>query len=282
MKKITLIICLLMLFTIGSNYAQSAWIKGQGNGYFQVAFHSISGYNSLFNRDGDAIELARQINDRTAQLYGEFGLTKNLTLVANLPYKFLQAGSAQIATPIIEEGSLNTLGNVSLGLRHKIYSGGVSISGQVDVQANTSSYDDKTGLRSDLDAWSVTPTISLGKGSANSFFQVFAGYAWHSNDYSDHLTIGGEAGTKIFNKHWLIGFVNMYNSLENGNRTEEFNNVLTGLFLNNQEYVSFGFKGIFYFQRNFGLNIGMGGAFSGHLVAAAPALSLGFFYEIKD
>lgn len=282
MKKNTLITCLFILWAVSANYAQSAWTKSQGNGYFQLAFHNISGYNTLFNRDGDAIELARQINDRTIQLYGEYGLTKNLTLIANVPYKMLQAGSAQIATPIIEEGSLNTLGNVSLGLRHKIYSGGVAISGQVDVQANTAAYDDKTGLRSDLDAWTVTPTISIGKGSANGFFQAFAGYAWHSNDYSDHLTAGVEAGTKIFKKHWLIGFVNVFDSFENGNRTEELNNALTGLFLNNQEYISFGFKGIFYFQRNLGLNVGVGGAFSGHLVAASPALSLGFFYELKD
>ena len=236
----------------------------------------------LFNRDGDAIELPRKISDRTLQLYGEFGLTKNLTLIANLPYKMLQTGSPQVPVPVIEEGSLNTLGNVSLGLRHKIYSGKVNISGQIDVRANTSEYDDKTGLRSDLDAWSVIPTISLGKGSANSFFQVFAGYAWHSNDYSGYLKLGGEAGTKIFGKHWLIGFVEVYNSAENGTRTENLNNVLTGLFLNNQEFGSFGAKGIFYFTKNFGLNVGFGGAFSGHLVAAAPALSLGLFYEIKD
>jgi len=282
MKKNTLIICLLMLFTLSTSYAQNAWTKPQGNGYFQVAFHNISGYNTLFNRDGDALELPRQISDRTIQLYGEFGLTNNLTLIANVPYKLLQTGDAQVATPIIEEGSLNTLGNVSLGLRHKIYSGAVNLSAQVDVQANTSSYDDKTGLRSDLDAWSVTPTISLGKGGANSFFQAFAGYVWRSNDYSHHLTVGGEAGTKIFKKHWLIGFVNFFNSFENGNRTEELNNVLTGLFLNNQEYTSFGLKGIFYVKPNFGLNVSFGGAFSGHLVAASPALSLGIFYELKD
>lgn len=282
MKQIIYTTILLNFLVFTHLQAQSAWTKPKGNGYFQVAFHSIAGYNTLFNRDGDAIELPRQISDRTLQLYGEFGLTKNLTLIANLPYKMLQTGSAQVPVPVIEEGSLNTLGNVSLGLRHKIYSGKVNISGQIDVRANTSEYDDKTGLRSDLDAWSVIPTISLGKGSANSFFQVFAGYAWHSNDYSGYLKLGGEAGAKIFGKHWLIGFVEVYNSAENGTRTENLNNVLTGLFLNNQEFGSFGAKGIFYFTKNFGLNVGFGGAFSGHLVAASPALSLGLFYEIKD
>lgn len=270
-----LILSLSLLFAFQSISAQSAWTRPKGEVYVQFGFHNIGNYQSLFSKENNSGSLERVMSDRTLQLYGEVGLTDKLTLIANIPYKTVQSGESIVAIPEIPSGFLSAFGNVELGLRRQILKGNFNVSAQLNVQANTSSYEAPLGLRTDLDAWSVLPSISIGRSSASYFAQAFVGYAWHSNDYSHHFRLGVEAGISILDKHWLIFFVDIYDSLENGDRVDSPNNLLTGLFLNNQQYGGIGLKAIFELPANLSLNLGVGGAIFGDLVASQGATSIG-------
>jgi len=272
MKEVILSICLI--FTVQTIIAQNAWSKPKGSVYVQLGVHNISDYNSLFNKEDPGLSLERVMSDRTLQFYGEVGLTDKLTLVANIPYKTVQSQEAIVAAPTLDSGTLSGLGNIELGLRRQILRGKFNVAAQVNVKANTSEFNQALGLRTDLDAWSVLPSISVGRSTETSYTQAFIGYAWHSNDYSHHFRFGLEAGLNILDKHWLIFFVDIYDALENGNRIEDANNLLTGLFLDNQQFGGIGLKAIIALPAGIKLNLGVGGAIFGDLVPSQGATSI--------
>ncbi len=277
MKEIILGICLM--FLLQNMMAQNAWTRPKGNAYVQFGLHNISNYNSLFNKGESALGLERTMSDRTLQFYGEVGITDKLTLIANIPYKTVQSQEAIVPAPTLDSGTLSGLGNVEFGLRRQILTGEFNVAAQLNVQANTSEFNQALGLRTDIDAWSVLPSISVGRSTETSYTQAFIGYAWHGNDYSHHFRFGVEAGLNVFNKHWLIFFVDIYDALENGDRIEDPNNLLTGLFLNNQQFGGIGLKAIFSLPADIKLNLGVGGAIFGDLVASQGAVSIGIARE---
>jgi len=97
-----------------------------------------------------------------------------------------------------------------------------------------------------------------------------------SLEESSNLKIGGEIGRKLTQNIWLIGFINISQSLNNGNITFSANNIANGLYVNDQEYLAFGLKGIFEFY-DFGLTAGFGSALSGNNVPKQAAISFGIF-----
>lgn len=274
MTRILTLLGALLIFSIQLT-AQNAWARPKGEVYLQFGFHNISNYSSVFNKGETGLSLERVMSDRTLQIYGEVGLTDQLTLVANVPYKTVQSQEPLVTLPTLDSGTLSDLGNVEVGLRHQILRGNFNIAAQVNVKANTSSFDQALGLRTDLDAWSILPSISIGRSKENSYTQAFLGYAWHANDYSHHFRLGFEAGLGILDKHWLIFFIDIYDALENGDRVEDANNLLTGLFLDNQQFGGLGLKAIISLPADIQLNLGVGGAFFGDLVPSQGATSIG-------
>ena len=277
MKEIFL--SLVFIFSLQQAIGQGAWTRPQGNLYVQFGFHNISNYNSLFNNEGNSIELERSMTDRTLQFYGEFGITDGLTFLTNIPYKIVQSNDAIDSNPTLESGTLSGLGNVEFGLRQKIISGSVNVTAQLNFKANTADYNEALGLRTDIDASSFLPSVSVGKSSETYYAQAFVGYAWHSNNYSQYVRWGLEAGLHFLEKHWAILYIDSYDSLGNGDRVDSENNLLTGLFLNDQEYGGIGLKFIVSLPKEIKLNLGVGGAFFGNLVPEQGAVSVGLARE---
>ena len=56
-------------------------------------------------------------------------------------------------------------------------------------------------------------------------------------------------------------------------------NLATALYVNDQSYAAFGLKLIAEFNKKFGANVGLGGAFAGRNVAKVPAISFGLFHK---
>lgn len=275
MKNKTSFLCLIMFLSLTTK-AQNAWTKEKGELYTLFNFTSIANYGSLFNNDGESIALERSITERTFQLYGEFGVSNTFTFIANVPLRNFQSKDALVDTPTLNSGSLNALGNIELGIRQRLYSNkGFTASAQLKTALNTSTYDEPIGLRSDLDAFSIVPTVSVGKSLDIGYIQLFGGYAWHSNNYSGHVKWGGELGLSVLEKHWVILFLDIYDALDNGDRIDDVNNQLTGLFLNGQEYGGIGLKLIIELPKDFDLNFGFGGAIFGHLVPQQGSISIG-------
>lgn len=277
MKKFAKLLLILLSL---SNFAQSPWTPKKGKTYAQLSFTSISGYNRLFGNSDYSTE--REISDRTLQFFAEHGLSNNTSLLVSIPFKMIETGDLDplIFQPeITTSDSRNTLGNIEIGLKHNFYKKNWVLSGQLSLEANTSSYDHNSGIRTGYDAWSLSPYFIAGKGFGYTYIQAFIGANLRTNNYSSNFRIGGEIGRKLGKYIWLIGFLDVSSSFKNGDIILPIENTLIGLYVNDQEFGAFGFKAIGEISNNFGINAGFGGAFSGNNVAKAPAVTFGFYHK---
>ena len=275
------LITLLLLLTSISLIAQSPWTKEKSEAYLQLSYTTISGYSELF---GDPeLTTEREINDNTLQLYTEYGLSDKTTLIASVPLKMVSSNGLVTATttPFTTESTKTALGNIELGIKHNFINKKWLLSGQLNVELNTGSFDEASGLRTGYDAFTVTPLIITGRGFNNWYIQAFTGVAIRTNDYSSAYKLGGEVGYKALDWLWVAGFLDGVASFHNGDLNQTVTNTKTGLYVNDQSYGAFGLKLAGEIKDNFGLNVGFGGAFGGRNVAKKPAISFGVFYKIK-
>lgn len=274
MKNLTKLLFLLLSV---STFSQSPWTQEKGKAYTQLSFTTIPNYDTLFGDPDFSID--GEISDNTIQLYGEYGISNKTTLMVSLPYKlisFNRGGNTKY--------HINSLGNIEIGVKHNFYNKDWLLSGQLSIEANTGSFDFDSRIRTGYNAWSFTPLFLAGKGFGKTFVQGFLGANIRTNGYSSNFKVGGEVGRKVTKKIWLIGFLDISKSFKNGSFIPEDNNPITftprnGLYVNNQEYGSFGVKGIGEFTENFGITAGFGGAFFGNNVAKQAAMTFGVYQK---
>ena len=275
MKNITK---LIFLFISISAFSQGPWTKEKGTFYTQISFTTIPNYNMLF---GDPeYNTERDIKDNTFQFYGEYGLTDKTTLLVNLPLKSIKTGDSPNfigGNAITSSDNKTSLGNIEIGLKHNFYKKDWLLSGQFSIEANTGSFNTDSGIRTGYNAFTFTPLFLAGKSFGKSYLQTFIGTNIRTNNYSSNLKVGGEYGGKIGKKIWLIGFLDISKSFKNGNVVLPASNLVTGLYVNNQEYGVVGAKVIGEFSDNFGVTASLPAAFFGNNVAKQLAFSIGVY-----
>lgn len=271
---------LLLSFTAIGLMAQSPWTKKKNEAYLQLSFTTIPTYNELF---GDpSYNTEREIGDNTLQLYTEYGLSDKTTLLVNVPLKMVSSNDLVTSTtnPLTTEDSKTALGNIQLGVKHNFINKKWLLTGQLNLEFNTGSYEELSGLRTGYDAITVTPLIIAGRGFNKWYIQAFTGVDIRTNEYSSAFKLGGEVGYKTFDWLWIAGFLDGVASFHNGEIAQPIENIATGLYVNDQSYGAFGLKFIGEVNDAFGLNLGLGGAFGGRNVAQSPAISIGAFYKL--
>lgn len=271
-------ILLLSLFVSVLAHAQGAWTQKKGEAYTQLSFSTIGNYSTIFGNPD--YETEREITDNTIQLYAEYGLNDKTTLILNLPLKLIETGNlVNSNNAITTAASVTNLGNIEFGIKRLLYNKKWVISGQLNLEANTSSFNNVSGIRSGIDAWSLTPTINAGRSFKWFYAQAFTGVALRTSDYSSSFKIGAELGVRPIKRVLVIGMVDVVKSFENGEIALPPSNLLTALYINNQEYAAYGLKFIGEITKKLGVNVGIGGAFSGNNVAKRQALTFGAYHN---
>ncbi|WP_166386090.1 MULTISPECIES: hypothetical protein [unclassified Polaribacter] len=276
MKKITKLLFLLVSI---SAFSQGPWTQEKGKFYTQVSFSTIPSYNELFGDPDYTIN--GELTDNTLQLYGEYGISNKTTLLVNVPYKIIK--HKELVNPCLigpcpeHTNNKTALGNIEIGVKHNFYKKDWLLSGQFSVESNTGSYDENSGLRTGYDAFTFTPLFLAGKSFNKSYVQTFIGTKIRTNNYSSNFKIGGEYGGKIYKNIWLIGFLDIEKSFENGDIEIPNSNKATGLYVNDQEYGVVGIKAIGEFSDNFGITASLPAAFYGNNVAKQVALTVGLY-----
>ncbi len=266
---------ILFLFIGLSAFSQSPWTQEKGKFYTQLSFTTIPNYDSLFG-DPD-YNTSGEITDNTIQFYGEYGFSDKTSLIVNLPLKLISINNN--VNPLSEDFNNTALGNIEIGIKHNFHKKDWILSGQFSIEANTGSYDAASGIRTGYDAFTFTPLFLAGRSFGKTYIQSFIGANIRTNDYSSNFKVGGEVGHKITKHIWLVGFVDIVKSFENGNIVLPTENILSGLYVNDQEYGAFGFKGIGEITDKLGVTVGYGGAFFGNNVAKQAAFSVGVYHK---
>ncbi|WP_341220180.1 hypothetical protein [Polaribacter atrinae] len=248
MKQIT---NFLFLFLTISAFSQGPWTQEKGKFYTQLSFSTIPSYDKFFGDPDYSIN--GEITDNTIQIYGEYGITDNTTLIVNLPFKLISIDNLNYIDPAVNcigdcseniNENKTSIGNIEIGVKHNFYKKDWLLSGQLSVEANTSSFDENSGIRTGYDAFTFSPLFLAGKSFSNSYLQSYIGAKIRTNNYSSNFKFGGEYGYKVFKNIWIIGFLDLEKSFENGDIELPNINRITSLYVNNQEYGVVGLKAI--------------------------------------
>lgn len=283
MKKITnLLIISILSYTVA--FGQQAWTKEKGKFYAQLGSSFLS-YNQLLNGKTSPSEwtsLNATFSDMTVQAYGEYGITDRITVSGQLPFRLLSVKDIK-APNTITAGSLTALGNIQAAVTANFYNkDGVVVSGKANVGLPTAKYDAPTGLRSGFDALSVEPSLLLGFGHAKFFTSAELGYVYRNNNYSKRVHAAGQIGKFFGSKKKLLGILNveLMKSLDGGTYNDG-NSVKTGLYLNNQSYLSPTVKLGYKATEKVTLWLSAGGGLAPITknVAASPGLSFSVSYQ---
>jgi hypothetical protein len=283
MKKCIYFTICIHLFILSDLTAQSPWTKHAGRIYAQLSLNAITGYDELYGAGSTPIATERKIQDITIQGWVEWGISRSSTVLLALPLKMLNAGdinSPALPDPMTAEGSMTAPGNIRLGFKQGLTTAMVVTAAQIWLEMPTGDYDEQTGLRSGYDALAVIPSFNLGSSGSEWYAYGNIAYGYRGNNYSHFLQVGAEAGYHFMPLLSVAVYLEWLNSLNNGSRQDPVNNLLTGLYVNNQEYMAWGIK-IFsnIFSDNSGVALGIAGAFSGNYVPRAPALNLAIYHQ---
>lgn len=265
--------------------AQSPWTRAKNDGYAQVGFSMIPAYSSVFFDGDQSYEIPRQVTDVDLQLYGEYGVLEGTTAVLSLPIKVVSTGDLNptyisIISPS-QEKTLVGLGNVTLGVRQAILKQDFKLSAYLNADLPLISKDDASGLQTGFDAFLITPGISFGAGLGKGYAYGYSGVQIATSNIS-HSYLGGiEVGYNLFDIVTAAVAFNARISFENIDDTFE-PNVFTGLYMNNQEYMSIGFKFFKEFKNGYGASAAFYGAFSASNVARAPSFNVGVFKKFEQ
>ncbi|MCB0489901.1 MAG: hypothetical protein R2820_14820 [Cyclobacteriaceae bacterium] len=273
------LLCILLTPSFLAN-GQSPWVAGKGKGYVQVGFTSIGPYQELFQSDGGSYRLSHVITDRTLQFFGEYGVADHTSILASVPFKFLTQGEGfDPFFPATRKTSFSTIGNIQIAARHNFTDEKFLLSTQWTLEIPTAGFDELNSIRGGLNAYSLIPSMSIGKGFSNFYAFASTGFAVRTNNYSSDFRVGAEAGYKVIDRIYLILVLDIVESLKNGSVFEDLTLRRIGLYLNNQSYFAYGIKTIIGFTDKLGINGAFYGARSGNLVARSPSLNLGAYYK---
>lgn len=259
----TVLVTLILFGCLSKGKAGGPWLWGTGEGFFQIQFIPLANvYDQLLNGTGfDARDINREVYALDYGLYGEFGLTDRLNILASLPFKYARVGGLT-DTPdafpnLLEEGTINGLSNVRLGIKYGILDKNLKVALSAITSLNTVSTDLERGLATGFQGTSVGLTAHVG-GAISRKWYAFGelGFQYMFNEFDDAIEGAFEIGRKIDSKFTVLMRFDIRESLENGDFYDE-RLVQTGLFPANQSWIAGSLKVNYESPKNYGLNFGM-------------------------
>lgn len=260
MRKLILVMLSITLFREISN-AQTPWTRNKAGFYVQTSWQTMPLYRSVFDASatGNRRRLEREIRENSFQLLAEYGLSDKTTIWSATPYRFQNSGkSTGISTaPMLQQGRLNGLGNITLACRHRFTSGKVTVTGQARLDFDTGKQSRATGLSTAYNALSGSALFSIGQRNNTSWYWfIYGGAGWRGPLANSILLSGGEAGLK-FRRLFLTVMSDL--SWNVGSKTYEVEaaNKKTALFVPDQSIWLLGGKAGFEINRFYGFYLGL-------------------------
>ncbi|MEZ0609016.1 hypothetical protein ACAW74_10900 [Fibrella sp. WM1] len=275
MRRSLLMSGLLTMLTLSAG--AGPWLPGARKGFLQIGYSGLY-YNSVYGPAGTEVPAFRNASDVTVQLYAEYGLGKKWAIRGVLPYKRLHTeASTNLAVNPTPAGTLTGLGNVGLGLKHALVDG---ITLGVDALANTFTNNDRLGLRTGYEGWTVLPYLSVGAGGQRTYYFAEVGYGFMTQNYSNFLKVNGEFGYKLLPRLWVAGTIDFRLPARNGPffNTEAYQ--FSATYLNDQQFLGAGLKGLYdLVPDKLGLSASVIGALGGENVPFSRSYNAGIFIK---
>lgn len=300
MKKIVIISVLLLIFSADIWATTGPWSRKKNGFYVQLGFYAVTPTARLWGTGFKTRLLNRSVFDGTAQLYGEYGITSRLTVFTSVPLRAVFAGkvvtstdSTAIAAPstVLDKGILVGMGNYELGGKYTIVNkDGFVFAAFANFSAPTgvplkNKVVQATDLRTAYPTWGIMPGLAVGYGTAKIYTYLNAGFNIRTHGYSHEVIANFEFGYKAFDKIYLGLALNARFPLAGGldipERAANNQDIHTGLYINNQQYLALTIKAQIPFNEKLGLHLSLSGGLMSNHIQQAPAIGLGFYYKME-
>ena len=256
------------------SFAQSPWTKDKGKVYVQLGFSGIF-YNQA-EINGKKVALNANYTDITLQVYNEYGITNKLEAQLILPYKSVSFE----ATSSTASKSFSGIGNITLGLKYKLYDNKWKVSSGLLYSPKTGQFDNASGLSTGFNASTIVAYVSVGSSKEKWYYFGNIGYGYMNNDYSDYFKFTAEVGYKIIPKGHIMLFVDTRNIVS---KEDAYNNDSKQWpsYLDRQTYNTFGVKVSYEFIKDkFGANASVLGAMGIDNAPLAPSINFGVYAKL--
>ncbi len=274
--------CFALFF---SSASAGPWARKQGTGIVQIGFSTI-GYNKIHSDDSERRPLMADVRDNVVQLYGEYGLPEDLTLIAMVPVKLLSATpQLQGASKVSKSG----LGDIDVTLRRTwMNKDGLALATEFLFGLPVGSRSDENGLFLGDGEFNVTPRFVAGK----SFYPIPLymtaefGFNFRTKNFSHDVPYGFEVGYGFLdNRLYAILQISGRESISNnptlpaGATAPEVAANAAGLYGNNVEYLAIIPKVYFKATEKVGISISYATAAHGRNVAGGAVIAGGVLLE---
>lgn len=285
MKKIFLI-AIATVFIVSSSFAGGPWPQQKGNGYFK-----LTEWWTVFDQhytDAGLLDPNSTTGIFNTSIYAEYGFTDNITGIAYFP--FLSRNyinnlvSGTTGEVLIPGEAINTIGDSDIGIKYGFPT-------KVPLAATLI-----LGLPLGTPVAGEQNNLQTGDGEFNQMLQLDAGFGFNisdntsfyssamigfnnrTNGFSDEFRYSWEGGFGFMDKKlWLIGRLLGSESFKNGTASGEITS--TSIFSNNFEHTSVGVEAAYYVSKQVGISASVTNPLRGEIVAAAPAFSVGVFWD---
>lgn len=271
----------LLFLALSYQISNAQWTKGKNNAYLKLAAWNLN-YDQFYNNLGE-IEQNTTKQFFNISVYGEYGLTDKLDVVAYLPF---YASNTQLK--LMENETLNAIGDIDIGFRYAIFkknNWALAASLKFGLPTGTNNAGSDQSFNTGDGEFNQLLTADLGySASLNKiphYTKAYVGFNNRTSNFSDEFRTGIEFGALIFNsKFWVIARLNNVTPLNN----EPFvpNNTSQGnIFGNAISYTSYGFEGAYNITKKIGVSLGIDSALGGKNIAASPSINGSIFYDLK-
>ncbi len=251
--------------------AQSPWTREAGKGFAHLGFSGIF-YNKV-EINGKTVDLNADYTDLTLQVYTEYGITNNLEFQFILPYK--SVGYKSNIGNFSQD--LSGIGNVSFGMKYKVYDGRWKVSTGLLFSANSISKNNVKQLSSGFNAETFLTYASIGTSAGKWYYFGNIGYGFMTNHYSDYMKVSAELGYNIIEKGHIVLLVDTRNVISEEGAFDGDSNQWPS-YQDRQSFSAVGLKFNYDFTKDkFGANIAVLGAFDLDNAPVAPSINLGVY-----
>lgn len=261
--------------------AQSPWTQGRAGFLLRASLEVIPKYSTYYFRtvENNVKPLERSLSTQTLQFYGEYGITRKTTVIAEIPFCFVHSGNViNDASTQLQRGSLRNFGNVGIAVRHNFISEKFTFSGQLRVDLPGGEVNLHTGLSTGYAEGAATALLSLGRHYGRAYWFVYGGGGARGIIKNNYIRGGGETGCKL-NRHWIAVYADFLENTGSEANPGFLPNIKTALYQPDVSYWMVGAKGIFAFSRFWGTQVAIYRPVAGHLIYRQVALNAGVYFK---
>ncbi|MFZ1729789.1 MAG: hypothetical protein WBQ23_06200 [Bacteroidota bacterium] len=274
-RSSTILVLLLILFSASESHGGS-WPSERKATYLSIGYHGFSG-QSYYGQHGEKLGIQR-LEEQTLSLYSEYGYSKYVTGIVNMPAFRKLFAQVSPDSPTI---SVQSPGDVDLGLRAAFWPGDndvLTVTGLFGIPLGEATQ--REGVWAGDDEYNQLLKFGYGHSFTGipMYVHLESGYNFRSGGYADEFVMGAEVGVRLIDPLQLILRVRSVNSQGNGDA--DFLGGNFGFASNNQRYLMYGPELAFWISEGFGLNLGMYSVTQARNMPASTAVTSGVFFVI--